>query len=124
MNTEIQIACNYFTATLTGYNGSHGREIAKAEGCWESEQEAQAALDAACDKKRADWCDGNGIDTDDDSSDDRYRGWLGDYQRTEVSFAVVPSVDGKLLHGLRCDLSAGARPDWSDTDVASALVTA
>jgi hypothetical protein len=118
---NLKLTYNYFTATLTGYNGSQGRTIASAEGCWNSEAEAQAALDAACDKKREAYCDGNGLAYDDEIVDDRFRGWLGDYQRTAVSFEVVPSVDGRLVHELRRSLSPDELPEWSDAEVASAL---
>lgn len=49
MKPELEY--NYFAATLFGWNGSNKREITKAEGCWDTEDDAQAALDAACEKK-------------------------------------------------------------------------
>ena len=45
MNMKIELTYNYFTATLTGYNGSRGTVLAKASGCWNTEAEAEAALD-------------------------------------------------------------------------------
>ena len=115
---DQEIKFQYFTATLTGYNGSNGREIAKAEGCWDTEAEAQAALDAACDKKRQSWADGMG--EGDEVIDDRFRGWLGDYQRTLVSFTVIPTVGEKLAHGLRKEVLADEMPDWSDAEIEGA----
>ena len=107
MKTVTAEKIQYFTATLTGFNGSGGREIVTVSGCWDSEEEAQAALDAACEKKRESWCDGNGIAYDDEIADDKFRGWLGDYQRLATTFEVVPTVDGRLDHSARETLAPG-----------------
>lgn len=92
---------------MANVESSNGTQIARAEGCWDTEAEADAALDAACEKKREAWCDGFGVAYDDEIADDRFRGWLGDYQRTAITFEVIPTVDGHLDHSSREILSLG-----------------
>jgi hypothetical protein len=52
--------------------------------------------------------------------DDRFRGWLGDYQRTVVSFVVIPTIGEKLAHGLRKEVLVDEIPDWSDEEIEGA----
>jgi len=115
------IAYHYFSATLTGFNGSRGREIVKVCGCWNTEAEAQDALDEACIKKREAWCDSRGVSYDDEIADDRFRGWLGDYQRTAVTFSVTYEIDNKLVHSLSRTLSPNELPDCSNSEVTEAI---
>lgn len=109
----------YFSATLCGWNGSRKREIVTVSGCWDDEAEALAALDAACEKKREAYADGNGLAYDDETLDDRFRGWLGDYQRITTEFSVTPSdpndeVSGRgLLHEKMETIAPGEVPTFA-----------
>lgn len=63
-------------------------------------------------KKREAWCDSFGVTYDDEIVDDRFRGWLGDYQRITTEFEVIPTVDGALVHDLARLLSPGELPEF------------
>lgn len=104
---------NYFAARLLGWNGSHSRVIAQASGCWDTEEQANDELDSAIWKARDQWCDANGIAYDDETAQDRTRGWLSDYQRTSVEFDVTPTVDGRLAHNLSETINLGSLPSFA-----------
>ena len=107
---DDSLTYQYFHAILCGWNGSRKREIVTVSGCWDDEAEAQAALDAACEKKREAYADGNGLAYDDETLDDRF---LGDYQRITTEFSVTPSVDGRLDHGRTETLAQGEVPTYA-----------
>ena len=117
--TKIIVTHRYFSAILEGFNGSQSRMIAEVDGCWDTEEEAEAALDDKCDKKRLEWCDSWGVARED--SFDRSDGWLRDYQRTHVTYVVVASLNGQLVHSLRENLNANEEPDWTEEDILAAL---
>lgn len=54
------ITYKYFTATITGYNGSRGTKLVVIDGCWNDESEAEAALAIAADKAAQSILDRNG----------------------------------------------------------------
>jgi hypothetical protein len=94
----------YFTATL--------RVIVKAEGCWDTEAQAQEALDLAAEKKLLEFCDGRGLDPDMDESDkwDEFCGVHSDYQRTSTSFYCIPSLNERLAHDQAQEVQPGQLP--------------
>lgn len=109
--TDNGVEYNYFIATLYGWNGSNRRIIAKVDGCWDSEQEAQDALDAKCIEKQQDYADKCGIDFEEAGE---RSGWLADYQRTTVEFEVTPVINGRLDHDQMQCLAPGELPEFNE----------
>ena len=104
------IEYNYFTAQFLGWNGSRSRVIVEVSGCWDTEAEAQKALDEKCAEERQDWYDKAGQDEAD--ADDTHGGWLSDYQRFSTHFSVTPKINGRLDHEKTMTLNPGELPEF------------
>ncbi len=108
---KTQVTYNYFTATLTAFNGTNGRTVAEVSGCWDNEAQAEAALEEKCAVKEQDYADRMGMSIEEVQN--QLRGWLNDYQRSAITFSVTPSLNGKLVHELTRTLNPGQLPDWT-----------
>lgn len=104
---------NYFAARLLGWNGSRSRIIAQVSGCWDDEMEAHFALEEAVAYAKGKFCDGLGLDPEDDDSEDRFIGIDSDYQRTSIEFDVTPTVDGQLAHNLSETINSDSVPSFA-----------
>jgi len=105
--TKIIVTYRYFSAIVEGYNGSRATKLAEVIGCWDTEEEAEKELDIKCTELQEEY--------------DENLEWLGDYQRTVVSYSVTAILDGKLVHGLTACLMPGEKPDWTEEDILAGL---
>jgi len=105
---------NYFKAEYLGWNGSRSRVIAEVSGCWDTEDDAEDALNERVDKVRQDWYDRAGQDAD--TADDTHGGWLSDYKTFTYRFSVTPTVNGRLDHDRSLWLNPGELPEWKSAE--------
>jgi hypothetical protein len=109
-NQNKNMEYNYFKAEYLGWNGSRSRVIAEVSGCWDTEDDAQDALNERVEKVRQDWYDRAGQDAE--TADDTHGGWLSDYRSFTYRFRVTPTVNGRLDHDRSLWVNPGELPDW------------
>ncbi|NBW10986.1 MAG: hypothetical protein EBR82_23445 [Caulobacteraceae bacterium] len=96
MKNPQGIEYQYYKAQLLGWNGSRSRVIAEASGCWDTEVEADKALDEEIERM----------------SEAKLEGWQSDCQRFSRVFSVTPTIDGRLDHSSEQTLTPGEVPEF------------